>query len=209
MSNEKIQLLGLTGNIGSGKTTVMKLFKYSFWVDEYSFSEPLKKIAINLGFLEKEVYGTQEDKVKINNFWGISGREFLQKFGTDICREILPEKIKMNYDSKTLWIRLFEKYLIDYKNTDLKSGFLIVSDVRFFDEADIIKKYNGFIVKIERENNKNFQSEHKSEKDINEIKPNVVLRNNGTIDELREKIWVLNSFIRQGFLNIPNSTLYM
>jgi len=210
-------LLGLTGNIGSGKTTVSdyicnKRFGWTF--TEYSFAKPLKEIALILGFTEKEVYGTQEEKTKINNFWGVSGREFLQKFGTEICRDTLPNVIDMGLKKESLWIRLFKLFM-----TKNKENFIVVSDARFTDECQAIKDMGGYIIKIIREENKENKenkeqislkfTNHKSEKELNDIKPNVILKNNCSLEELKKKLDSLLYYAHMGFLDIPNSILYL
>lgn len=204
-------LLGLTGNIGCGKTTASNYLSnnsngWSF--TEYSFAKPLKEIAIIMGFKYQEIYGTQQDKTEINDFWGISGREFLQKFGTEICRDILPTVIlNMNLKSQSLWVRLFELFYETYK----KEKSIVVSDVRFTDEFDTIKKLGGYIIKIERTQNNanNTFSNHKSETGLNNIKPNVVIKNDCSLQDFQKKIDSVIYYANTGFLDIPNSTLYL
>jgi adenylate kinase family enzyme len=144
--NHSPLLIGITGKVGSGKSTAA-----GFLVDdcmlEYSFASPLKEIAKIIGFDHDQVYGTQEQKLEVNKFWGISGRQFLQVFGTEICRDYLPKVLPdMQFDGKTMWIKLFEKYCAKNNKNDL-----VVSDVRFSDEAESVKKLGGYIVKIVRD----------------------------------------------------------
>ncbi len=54
----------ITGNIGSGKTLASTILQEEFGYHEYTFSEPLKKIAIILGFTEQQIYGTQDQKLE-------------------------------------------------------------------------------------------------------------------------------------------------
>jgi hypothetical protein len=148
-SDNKRVLLGLTGKIGSGKSTASSyLAVYKFY--EYMFAAPLKDIAVTLGFEKHQVWGTQEQKQEINKNWGISGRKFLQVFGSEVCRDYLPKVLPdMNFNDKTIWCRMFEiecEKLMTCRN-------LVVSDVRFNDEADVIINRGGAIIKIERNNN--------------------------------------------------------
>ena len=83
-------IYGIIGKIGSGKTTISEYLKLKGFL-EYSFATPLKKVAIALGFSDSEIHGTQEEKLNVNKTWNISGREFLQKFGTEVCRNMLPD----------------------------------------------------------------------------------------------------------------------
>ena len=83
-------IIGISGEIGCGKTTVCKYLKNEHQFIEYNFANPLKQIGTILGFSDKELYGTQQDKLLINPLWGVSGREFMQKFGTEVVRDTLP-----------------------------------------------------------------------------------------------------------------------
>lgn len=106
-------IIGLTGKKGSGKTTVAKYLEFKYEFQEYAFADPLKKIAMIFGFSEQEVYGTQEDKARINPELGISAREFLQKFGTEICREqlsVIFPTLKMG-PSGIIWIKLMRDFI--------------------------------------------------------------------------------------------------
>lgn len=131
-------LVGITGKIGAGKSTLAtQLVRRGF--TEYSFSQPLKQIACVLGFDDNQVFGTQEQKMEVNETWGISGREFMQKFGTSVCREFLPAVIPQ---MRGIWIKCFERFF--HHN----AGNVVVDDVRFVDEADAIKKLGGIIIRV-------------------------------------------------------------
>lgn len=183
-------LIGISGEIGSGKSTLSDFIVSKYGFIEYSFAKPLKEIAMILGFEPHQLYGTQEDKLETNNFWNISAREFLQKFGTEVCRDFLPRVIpKMSLNGQTLWVRLFEKFYLDNRDKNI-----IISDVRYLDEAASIKKLGGYIIRIEREkfipreiplfvNNINF---HKSETEMSHIVSDYKIINNSTKEKLFE-----------------------
>ena len=130
-------LIGLCGRIGSGKSHVSGILKtYNF--KELSFAEPLKQIGEILGFTYNELYINKND---INNTWNISGRTFLQKFGTDIMRDSLVKTIP---SMDNVWIKLLNNKLIKHKNEKI-----VISDVRFQDEYDLIKSHGGIIIQME------------------------------------------------------------
>jgi dephospho-CoA kinase len=177
-----MSLICIIGNIGSGKSTASNILK-QYGYEEITFANPVKEIGLILGFENKDLYGSQEDKLKINEFWGVSGREFMQKFATNIMRNELQKHINMNMDGKTIWVRLCEKKIIQMLKENKK---ILVSDGRFPDEIDMIKQYNGIILKIDRNNS--YDLGHESESYISKIKYDKIIDNNGTLDDLENEI---------------------
>ena len=183
-------VIGVTGEIGSGKTTVSDHICKSHEFEEYAFAQPLKSIAKCFGFTQKELYGTQKEKLHPNDYWGISGRVFMQKFGTEICRNALPDVIpEMNLnDGDSLWIKLFKIH----KSKRLKRNKkvkIVVSDVRFVDESAAIQDGGGLVIRIVRKiDDKTDINEHKSETEMKSIQPDITIVNDGTLEELFKKI---------------------
>jgi hypothetical protein len=171
-------IIGLTGAIASGKSTAAEYITTKYQFQEYMFAKPLKDIAILMGFEYHQVYGTQEQKLEINQLWGISGRKFLQDFGTEVCREFLPELFPTF--TGTLWIKLFEKYC------NSTNANIVVSDVRFNDEAECIIKSGGIIIELKRGDN--IDKSHKSEIPIDKKYITHTILNNGTLQVLYDSI---------------------
>ena len=182
MSNRVI--IGLSGSMGSGKSTAAAYITEKYGFVEYSFAKPLKDITMIMGFDWHQVYGTQEQKLEVNKMWGVSGREFLQKFGTEVCREILPSILpKTNFGFYSIWIRLFEKYCADNPNTNI-----VVSDVRFSDEANFISSLGGHIIQIDRNQLGQNVLTHKSEIPIPERYVTSKIVNDQTVADLYNNI---------------------
>jgi len=183
-----MSIIGITGKIGSGKSTVGYLLSKKGY-DIYNFADPIKKIGLIFGFSEEQMYGTQKDKMAVHPYWKISARQFMQKIGTELFRDklstILPE---MNIRD-TIWIELFrQKY---QKNP----GKYVIADLRFVDEAKMIKQMGGVIIRINRINTslsvsqgEVHQHQHTSEKEIDDIKPDYVIDNNNNIKTLEIKL---------------------
>lgn len=176
-------IIGLTGRIASGKTTASDyLVENGF--KEYSMAGPLKEIGRIFHFEKHQLYGSQEQKMEINKHWGISARHFLQKFGTDVCRNLLQSAIpdmKFGEENRTsIWIRLFEIERANNPNTNY-----VISDVRFLDEAECIKRMGGKLIRISRDvNTVGSEHMHPSELEMSKIVVDYIVDNNGSMEEL-------------------------
>lgn len=136
---EDIKLIGLVGAAGSGKDTVADSLKEYGW-EKFAFAKALKDMCIEyLGLSYDDAY-TQEGKMKFNKFWGMTNREILQKVGTEAFR---------NGFHKDTWVKIAELKITKLLNEGKK---IIVTDCRFDNEAELIEKLGGIVMKVEREN---------------------------------------------------------
>ena len=61
-------IIGLSGKKGSGKSTVAEYLRKRYDFEELAFATALKRACIEIfGLSEHQVFGTQEDKEKIEN----------------------------------------------------------------------------------------------------------------------------------------------
>ena len=93
-------------------------------------------------------------------------------------------------------IRLFEHY-IENVTKDLPNGCIVVSDVKFINEDAVIKKYGGYIIKIDRPSDVSTADLYKnsSETEQNQIKPDFTIEDTGTIDDMYKKISYITDYI--------------
>lgn len=131
-------LIGLIGKKQVGKDTVADfLVKHHDYV-KYAFAQPLKKACQILFLLSEEQLQNGAEKEKIITEWQMSPRQILQFVGTDLIR---------THFRDDFWIHHFRQW---YKTTTSKN--VVVSDVRFQNEADAILALGGKLIKIERHN---------------------------------------------------------
>jgi energy-coupling factor transporter ATP-binding protein EcfA2 len=176
-SNNK-HIIVLIGKIGSGKSTVADILKKQQYNELY-FAEPLKQFGISIGFTHDQIYGTQAQKNIKNDYYGVSGREFMQKVGTELFRNKLDQVIDMNLKGSSIWVKNIERQLSLYDK-------IVISDCRFPDELSMLKKYNSIVIKLVR--NYNDDASHISEQHIDEMNADYTIDNNGSIDDLNKTI---------------------
>lgn len=173
------KLIGILGRKRSGKDTIGNYMVERYNYNRYAFADPIKDIIkIMFDLSEQQL---NEDKEKIDERWGVSPRTFLQKFGTEICRNNLETYIpNINLDGETLWIKLFRIFYEKNKDKDI-----VITDVRFLDELNVIKSCGGKIVKVNRDNLE--KDIHISEKDIDSYDNELIdyfVDNNYTFEDL-------------------------
>ena len=75
-----------------------------------------KEIGKIVGLSHNEMYGDLSDKLKINTNWNISGMDFLQKFGNEICKNNLSNELPQ---MENICLELFKKYYTESKSNIL------------------------------------------------------------------------------------------
>jgi ABC-type oligopeptide transport system ATPase subunit len=167
MSNSRI-IIGIIGEKGSGKTTAAEcILKNNPDFKEVAFATPLKKMAEILKFPFINVYGTQQDKANIIPEYKTSFRQFAQ-CTSDSIKKLMGEDI---------FVKIAEQ--------ELDKNNVVFSDVRYLNEASMIKKHRGYLIKIERNIKKDKYSNHSSELELHEIKPDITIKNNVKLDEFK------------------------
>jgi cytidylate kinase len=163
-------LIGITGKARSGKDTVARHLATSHGFDHYWFSKPMKDaLAAMLGWTSEHLYG--DLKEFIDPFYNVSPRRALQTIGTDWGRDII---------NKDLWLLCAERAITNSPN-------LVISDVRFDNEASLIRSKGGIVLRISRDDAQEV-AEHVSESGVSEQLIDMTISNDGTIEELQAVI---------------------
>ena len=183
------EIIGLAGRARAGKDTVADFLTEieSGIVERDAFADRLKLIAAraldvkfhgddvgtdavrrwadhlkqNVEIVVRGPFGTIEDT--------ISGRRFLQRLGAEGIRDVLGGSV-----------------LVDAMPLDRDCDLLIVTDVRFENEAEAIRDAGGEVWQIDRSTG--VEDDHASEQPIDCELIDRVIDNSGTIDDLRERI---------------------
>ena len=164
-------IIGITGPARSGKDTVSKIITdiYTSYKIK-SFAAPIRLIIANLiGITDSIIFDSIKDipHILLNNK---TPRYAMQTLGTEWGRYMI---------SDTLWIDT----CLNTNDTNI-----IISDVRFENEAKAIKEKNGIIIKVTRPNIKIQESLHISEKGISDDYIAYNIDNSGDINDLKQKV---------------------
>ena len=179
-------IIGICGKKRSGKDTIADILVNTYDFKKYAFGDPIKKVAkIIFNFSEEQLYGESKDLV--DERWGISPREFFQKFGTDYGQYYFNEQFPniLKDKPRNLWVEVFHQWYENQRNND-RNLKIVISDVRFQHEIDKIKELGGYIIKVER-NSINLKDSHLSENEIDNIHMdnfNLIINNEGTKEDL-------------------------
>lgn len=131
-------IIGLGYRARVGKDTVGDYLVQNHGFVRLGFADALKEgCRAMFGFSQEQLYG--DLKEVIDPYWGVTPRFMLQKIGTD-C-------IRTHYD-QDVWVKSLGKQL-DRLVLDGKS--VVITDVRFPNEGDILKERGGFVVRIDRD----------------------------------------------------------
>lgn len=196
-----MKIIGLTAKKGSGKDTFADYLVKNHGYIKLSFAQYIKESAKVLFQWTDDDFEQDKKEIK-DEYWNISPREFLQQFGTDFLRNflhilnseelkiynntkiVLCGKKKFSFHIKRLNLHITELYKINSVNNKI-----VISDIRFEDEYEYVKKLGGTIIKIERPSIKNnIYSQHESESFFDKLKEDYLIKNIFSLDIFYNKI---------------------
>lgn len=168
------KVIGFSGQLKSGKTTAAQLLEKKGFA-RVRFAGPLKQMIKALGCTDEQVDGSLKE-VPCELLCGHTPRYAMQTIGTEWGRDLIGPDIWIN-----AWRHKVETYF--------KDGIDVVcDDVRFPNEVTAIRELGGKVVHIHRDEVL-ATPVHASEQ--LGLQHDVLVFNNGTLDELKEKILAL------------------
>jgi hypothetical protein len=107
---------------------------------------------------------------------GISGRRLMQTLGTEWGRQLRPD----------FWLRIAELALGLHAGSSPIHDRIVITDVRFPNEAAWIEQHGGYVVRVVRAAEP--VDRHESELHIEQIVPAACLDNTGTERDLHDQV---------------------
>lgn len=166
-------LIGLAGRARTGKTTAANHLANVHGFQTYAFADPLREGLMNIFNLSPCDFDDDLKEQPIG-WLGRSTRELMQSMGTEWGRNMVhPE----------LWLLLAEQNLEFLGQAhDTATGF-VISDLRFENEADFVRKRGGIVIHVLRPDAAEVNP-HVSETGIGIQDNDLVLHNEGALDDL-------------------------
>lgn len=159
-------LIGLTGRAGSGKDTAATFIGY----ETYAFAKPLKVALAAMGFPEP-VRALKEKPIAGFKF---TWRKAAQTLGTEWGRSLQSD----------LWLQMAKVY-----RKQTRTRFLVITDVRFHNEADWIREF-GILVHVRgRSYEMNAgEAQHASEIELPTAGPDFIIDNSKDLLHMRNQV---------------------
>lgn len=142
-------LIGVVGFLGSGKGTVADILVNKYNYTTFAFADVLKD-TVSVMFdwprhlLEGDTDESRKFRETIDEFWderlfdtlgkSVTPRYILQLMGTEAGRDVFGEDI---------WVSTLERRIRGVDN-------VVISDARFPNEIDFIRKQNGMVTRVAR-----------------------------------------------------------
>lgn len=194
----KRKLIGLVGYAGAGKDCAAEGLTAVGW-ERVSFADPLRQMALAI---DPYIPAHASASSRLSGYVDVMGwtkakqhpevRRLLQAIGTEAVRNII------GYDT---WVELARKKIC----ASTKS--VVVTDVRFANEADMISELGGVLVRIKRPGLGPVNA-HLSDALVNELTVDTEIDNDGTVEELQARLKRLAEWVACADLGtyIPDSS---
>jgi hypothetical protein len=143
-------IIGVCGNIGSGKGAVSEYLQTKYNFKHVSFADSLKEAVSaifgwNLEMLRGATPESRAWREIVDPWWAnrlnipeLTPRWILQRWGTEVGRRSFHQDI---------WIASLERKLVGNLND------IVIDDCRFINEIGVIRNQNGILIKINRGEN--------------------------------------------------------
>jgi len=204
------KVIVIFGNAGHGKDTLTEMILNhsdvhpdpEVYATHLSFAEPVKRIAMALVGMPREIaFGGQKDRLSWNAY-GKNAREWLQWIGTELGREMI---------DKNLWVKRLAQEVLACSFAPIS----IVSDGRFENEFDLQKhlldnkgnKLAEVINVIIRRPGIPVNTSHPSESivaNMDDDRFHIVVDNSGTLGDLSFKAADILKLVTEGLVPVAN-----
>lgn len=182
MPRAELLIIGLAGNAGTGKDTAAEYLQDWHGFHRFAFADPMRAMLDGLldccGIDHAWLY-ERSLKEEVIPELGCSYRHLAQTLGTEWARELIhPE----------FWVRTAAVALglHDLPCSSPVHDRIVISDVRFPNEAEWITRMGGVVIRLHRPTPG--VRPHISEALLSDIEPWACIDNSGTLEQLEQQL---------------------
>lgn len=181
----KTLIVGLTGFAGSGKDTAARHLAEALEARQkrtkcLAFADPIRAALMAMGVPHRYMEERDLKEQPVPGL-GVSYRHLAQTLGTEWGRQQV---------DPNLWVSFLEQRLLGLAMVHRLPNVLLLTDVRFQNEADWILQQRGLLVRVERQGVAQVR-EHISEASVDGV--TLVLHNDGDLANLRARCGALSN----------------
>lgn len=210
-------IIGISGKKNSGKDLageIIREFDQSYRVVKYA--DKLKDIVcLLIGCTREQLEDRDFKESPLGEEWWII--ECMFKENSGVVKKILPYKdrdsiVSGKYDNIMSFetIKVTPRWLLQYIGTECFRQIIhpntwvnatyagindgdnvVITDVRFPNEADAVKEHGGIVIRISRPVTDKVSDNHVSETALDNYDFDYIINNDGSIDDFRQKIMLV------------------
>jgi|TARA_R110002153_G_scaffold18319_6_gene64103 hypothetical protein len=201
-------LIGLVGFIGSGKDTVANMFVQK-GCQQDSFASPLKDVCSSIFGWERSLL--TGDTIESRDFRETPDMYWTKKLGIAnftprLALQLMGTEVMRNHFNEDIWLSSLEYRIM---KQHAAAPCTVISDARFINELDLIKRMGGKIIWVQRGElpdwfetattassnvvkrrimETTYKDVHESEWNWAGYPSDYVINNNGTLDDLQTQV---------------------
>jgi energy-coupling factor transporter ATP-binding protein EcfA2 len=134
-----MQLIGLIGAKGSGKSTVANSLELMYGFERLRLADGLKKMLKTMGLTEAQIDGAEKE-FPLPLLCGKTPRYAMQTLGTEWGR---------GYLGNDVWVNVCINEIVK-RQVQTPFARIVVDDIRFPNEADMVASLGGVLVRVIR-----------------------------------------------------------
>ena len=170
-------IIGLIGAAGAGKTAIALELAKSQQAHLHSFARALRLAVSETFNIDPQVLTSPSMKDEMLSQWGLSARQILQRFGTEVARSVHPD----------VWVHALACKLRTFTAICNETPVFVIDDVRFENEIEFIHAAGGIIIEVSRPGVE-YTGDHSSARDMSDYADTMV-NNHSTVEEAAGIVW--------------------
>lgn len=178
-----VKVIGIYGKKFNGKDTIADYLVQNYGFTKVSLADSLKRgVQEIFGLTDNQLWGNQKEFV--DSYWNISPREILQVVGTECFRNTFGNIFP--HIGENFWILSLNRRINKLIESGIKN--IVIADIRFPNEQELIQRYNGILIHVKREIlQTNYQCIDKHISENLELHPDFIIKNK-TFEQLYDDI---------------------